>query len=386
MKRKNGEGTWGTKTIKGHTYTFYRDSKGKYYYGKSDKEIMKKVELQRRTDSVAKSINDVHAKLSTTFYNYVVAYIENIKMTLQPYTYYNYTHMVDNLLKNTKLAKRQLHQLTPDMFTAYYSELAVKYSYGTILSIHKILKGPLKAAEYDGLVRPHTSSKIRIPKERYCKPVEDLYVPTVNDMIRIEEECFKKNTKGNYKLRNNGLAFVVIMHTGLRIGELIALRWNDIDMKKRKIDVNKSASFRVIDGKQVYEDKDPKSQAGFRVIPFDDTVYNIFVFLKENYPASLNEKTGFVFTNKNLRHLDKSTMEQTLKKHIAEPFNMGRLTPHTLRHAYSSYLASQKVNPKVVAKLMGHEKPDITYDVYVESYEEDMIEAANLFNLKNKEE
>ena len=126
MKRKNGEGTWGVKTIKGHKYVYFRDSNGKYFYGKTEKEVKAKADRQQRADNMAKSVSDVQAKPSTTFYAYISSYIETIKLTLQPYTYYNYnyTHMVDNLVQPYKIARKQLAQITPDMITAYYAELA----------------------------------------------------------------------------------------------------------------------------------------------------------------------------------------------------------------------------------------------------------------------
>ena len=386
-KRKNGEGTWGVKTIKGYEYIFYKNSSGKYFYGKNEKEVKEKIAREQRIQNTASSVFDVNAKPSTTFYNYAISYVESIKMSLQPYTYYNYTHIINNYLKNSKLGHKQLHQLTPDMFTNYYSELARTYAYGTVRSVHRILKGPLSSAEHEGLVRQFTTSKIRLPKERYCAPGRTAYVPDVNDMKRIEELCFAKNKKNDkYHMGNNGLFFITIMHTGLRISELIALHWNDVDMERRFIDVNKSASFRVIDKKQVYEEKEPKSQAGYRRIPFDDTVYNIFRYLQDNYPPEDNKKTGFVFLNTNGTHMCKSTLEQSLKICVTKKLGMDGLTPHNLRHAYSSYLASKKVNPKVIAKLMGHSKVNLTYDVYVEGYEDEMIAAANLFNKEEGEQ
>lgn len=385
MKRKNGEGTWGEKSVNGHKYVFYRDSNGKYYYGKTQKEVQAKIDVVKRSQVFAKSVNDVAAKPSTTFYNYCKSYVESMEFSLQPYTYYNYTHMIDNFLSRSNIGRKQLHQLTPDMFNRWYGELAETYAYGTILSIHKIIRGPLGAAEDDGLVKINTAKKIKLPKARYCKPVADLYIPNLQEMEQIKELCLAKTKKGNnYKLGNNGLAYVFIMRTGLRIGELIALRWSDVDMKKRILDINKSASFRVINGKQVYEDKAPKSKAGYRKIPFGNDVYFILSYLKEHYPSELDSNKGHVFTNKRHTHMAKSTLEECLRVNIADKLGMERLTPHTLRHAYSSFLASKRVNPKVIAKLMGHEKIQTTFDIYVEGYEDDMREAANLFNEKTE--
>ena len=180
-------------------------------------------------------------------------------------------------------------------------------------------------------------------------------------------------------MKNNGLFFVVILHTGLRIGELIALHWTDVDMNKRTIDVNKSASFKELDGIKIYDEKDPKSESSKRIIPFDDTVYGIFTYLRDNYPKNVDIKTGHVFLNRNGTHMTKSTLEQSFNVNIRDKMGIAKMTPHSLRHAYGSYLAAMRVNPKVIMKLMGHSRLNITYEVYVEGYEDELVEAANMF-------
>lgn len=391
MKRKNGEGTWGVKTIKGYEYQYFRDSSGKYYYGKTLNEVKKKIDQQKRIANTAKSVCDVAAKPSTILYDYIMAYFENIKNSIEPYTYYNYTHMVNNFLKKSKLGHKQLHQITPDMITNYYSELTDRYSYSTIVSLNKIIKPPIVAAEEEGLIKVYTAKKVRLPKQRYCRDTKVEHVPTPDEMKKIEEICFQIVPRSKkYKMKNNGLAFVFIMHTGVRIGELIALHWNDVDMEKRVIHINKSASFRVVNGKQVLDEKDPKSKSGFRTIPFDDTVYMILCYLKDNYPNHLNPNKDWVFTNRNGTYMSKATLEESMNINISSKIlidtSVERMGPHSLRKAYSSFLAKNKVNPKVISKLMGHSKTNITFDVYVDGYEEEMVEASGLFDNYKKSE
>lgn len=391
MKRKNGEGSWGKKIVKGHEYQYFRDSSGKYYYGKTINEVQKKVSQQKRIMSTAKSVNDIEAKPSTIVYDYVKSYIENIKSSVEPYTYYNYTHMVDNFLKKSKFGRKQLYQVTPDMITNYYAELADSYSYKTIASLHKIIKAPLVSAEEEGLLKVYTVKKVRLPKKRYCKETKVEHVPTPQEMLEIEKICFHIVPRsGEYKMKNNGLALVFIMHTGLRIGELIALHWNDVNLEKRFFEVNKSASFRIVDGRQMLDEKSPKTESGYRKLPLDQTAYEILTYLKEHYPSHLNSRTGWVFTNRNGTHMSKSTLEQSMNTNVSSKIlldpTIERMGPHSLRKAYSSFLAKNRVNPKVIAKLMGHSKPDLTFDVYVDGWEEEMIEASMLYDNFKKTE
>lgn len=376
MKRKNGEGTWGKKTVKGHLYFYHKTKDGKYIYGKTQREVENKLNEKKEREKIAKSSSDMDVKLNVTVGKYVKNYIENAKSTLQPYTYYNYTHMVDNLFMNTKLAHHQLASLTPDMVTTYLADLGKKYSYGTIVSICKILKVALHDAEDNGYVRPNTVRKIKTPKERYCKSGRDIYVPTPEEMKKITEYCMKKNKNGEYTMGNNGLAYVFIMNTGLRIGELIALHWTEVDFGKKTIRVIRSASFREDENGYIYEEKEPKTPTSYRTIPLNDTAYDILVYLRQYYPDVPNE--DHVFLNSRNSHMSKSTLEDVLRKRAKRDLNMPGLTPHGLRHAFSSYLASKHVNPKVIAKLMGHSKIDITFNVYVDGYESEMIDATKM--------
>lgn len=377
MKRKNGEGTWGKKTVKGHLYFYYRDTDGNYTYGKTEKEVREKLKAAAEQAKYAKSASDLQARPDITVGEYVKRYIEAAKSTLQPYTYYNYTHMVDTLLmKNTKLARHQMKSLTPDMVTIYLAELGKKYSYGTVVSICKILKVALHDAEDNGYLRPNTVRKIKVPKERYCQEGRDQYIPNPEEMKIIEDYCLKKNKKGKYVMLQNGLAYVVIMNTGMRVGELIALHWPEVNFEKRTISIVRSGSYRSENGSLIYEEKEPKTPTSYRTIPMNDTVYGIIEYLRDNYPDVQNE--DHVFLNKNNVHLSKTTLEHIIRRRVSKDLNMPGLTPHALRHAFSSYLASRRVNPKVIAKLMGHSKVDITFNVYVDGYEEELIDATKM--------
>ena len=380
MKRKNGEGTWGKKPIGNILYYFYRDSSGHYTYGRTQGQLENKLKEEKQRNELAKSAQDIHTDPKITLGKYVKSFIDNNKTTLQPYTYYNYIHMVDNYLmkKNHLLAHRQLVSITPDIMTNYFAELGKNYSYGTVLSMYKILSPALRAAEDDGLILNNTVRKMKMPKRRFCKDGRDICTPTPEEMKEIEEICLEKNQRGEYKMKNNGLLFVTILHTGMRLGEIIALRWKDVSFENKTIDINKSASFRVENGGTIYDEKEPKSKSGYRVLPIDDTILQILTYLRTNYPKNIDE--DHVFLNRDNIHMSKSTLEQSFKVRVANRLNMPNLTPHSLRHAYGSFLASKRVNPKVIAKLMGHSKVEITFDVYVDGYQSEMVEAANLFD------
>ncbi|MGN0376076.1 MAG: hypothetical protein ACI4ED_00415, partial [Suilimivivens sp.] len=80
-KRKNGEGTWGKKTIKGFVYTFYRDSDGRYYYGKTEKEVREKI----KKESVNKTVKKGTAV--QTLGEYMSDWLESQRNSVEATTY-----------------------------------------------------------------------------------------------------------------------------------------------------------------------------------------------------------------------------------------------------------------------------------------------------------
>lgn len=105
-KRKNGEGTWGEKTVNGKTYRFYRDADGKYFYGKTDKEIKEKIK------NASKNKNLKDEKKDKVFGDYILAWLESIKSGIElsdvAFTYNVYISIFE---KDKKTAVEKLNHI-----------------------------------------------------------------------------------------------------------------------------------------------------------------------------------------------------------------------------------------------------------------------------------
>ena len=96
MKRKNGEGSWGTKTIKGTVYQYYRNQDNKYTYGRTIKEVKEKLKNNKNT-STASKIN--------TLKTYGLYWLRTVKaLELEARTYDEYENIIENGLETTTLA------------------------------------------------------------------------------------------------------------------------------------------------------------------------------------------------------------------------------------------------------------------------------------------
>lgn len=163
----------------------------------------------------------------------------------------------------------------------------------------------------------------------------------------------------------------ILFKTGLRISEFCGLTLADIDMKERTINVNHQLQR---SSRMEYLIEDTKTNAGARVLPMTDEVYECFEAIIQNRPRPKKEpmiagKTGFLYLDKNGMPMVALHWEKYFQ-HIVEKYNkiyrvqMPKVTPHVCRHTYCSNCARAGMNPKTLQYLMGHSDIGVTLNVY----------------------
>lgn len=185
--------------------------------------------------------------------------------------------------------------------------------------------------------------------------------------------------------------FVFLLGTGCRIGEAIGIRWDDIDLENRIIDINHSLTYyqRADDSyKCEFRVSLPKTEAGNRRIPMMQQVYDV---LQEEYERQKQEgfcvenvdgMTNFVFTNrfgmphnpaavnraiKRIVDTHNSEEEVAAKKEKREPVMIPRFSCHIFRHTFASRFCENETNIKVIQEVMGHADVSTTMNIYAEA-------------------
>lgn len=187
-------------------------------------------------------------------------------------------------------------------------------------------------------------------------PARDISVPKhlKKDKVSPPSSEDIKAIKTNINARF-GLYPFMAMYTGLRKGELLALEWKDIDIKARKITVNKSLYYEY--NKPCI--KEPKTARGFRTVPILDTLL----------PHLKKKKKGLVFCNDHGTYITAKEYETLWRNYCKE--SGITCTAHQLRHCYATMLFENNVNEKTAQALLGHAQLSTTMDVYTairESY------------------
>lgn len=380
-KRKNGEGTWGNKTIKGIKYVFYRDSNGKYFYGKTEKEVKQK--YKKYKDKSQEDIIDN----SILFGDYMSIYIKNKIMHLESTTIDCYEDVINSMLKKYSISDCTLNSLTEDNMRKYIEELSFKYSRASITKVFRIIKPALDCAVENKYIKSNPLKHIKIPNENHVA-VKKKIIPfiTQDDLDKLYIESKRINVKGyNYgkigepTYGNNAQAIVLIANTGLRISELLGLKWEMVDLDNKKIYI-KNALVRVKNRddkentKYIQKQKQPKSNAGIREIPLSNVALEMIDFFDKQFPN--HKPNDFVVLNKNGVSPNTRNIRRTLDLMLVRAgCSISHCGLHGLRHGFGAILLSNGVDIKIVSKLLGHEKISTTYDIYIDFTKEQVENA-----------
>lgn len=220
----------------------------------------------------------------------------------------------------------------------------------------------------------------------YPNPCDDVTIPEKaieekRDALNHHEIIAVINTEHRAKL-----AAHIMMFAGLRRGELTALTWDDIDLEKRIICVNKSYNFKS------NEVKETKSDAGVRKIPINDSLFKLLQEekMKTKRKLVIEKVTKGIMTESAWKRMFESYEKAIRKQHEqTETFEM--FTPHMLRHTYCSMLSWAGVDIKSAQVLMGHSDFSTTANIYTHANEEIKTNAAimqedfikNILNQRN---
>ena len=413
-KRKNGEGTWGEKTINGVKYKYFRIKypnvdKAKDFYGKTEKEIIaKRKAFEKELRDCGKFDKDYGKKI---FGNYIEDYLKTELKNLTPNGYDSYEKIIRTQIKNLKeydLYNKQLDQINESILQSYVDALVEHgYALKTIKKVCGLISQCLNYAETNGHISRNNMKKVKMPTEEnvskkkkehlfFSKEQMELFCKCATH-IESEDDRYNHGIKiGEYTYGHNGLALAFIGQTGLRAGETIGLDWSCVDFNKNVIKVFNSESVVIArdkDGNAIkYTDKsgktytkktrhrkDTKTEHGMRFVPMTNMSKDILKYF-EKYKTSSDSRV-FVNTKQNPLQID--NLRRTLHA-ICKRCDLPVISPHELRHSYGSIILHQEhIDIQVVSKLLGHKDISTTYNIYTHVLSEIMAESVKVFDQKS---
>lgn len=395
-KRSNGEGyiekrsngTWrGLLTI---GYNDDGSPRRKSFSGKTQKEVSTKMKEFSVDNNRGLLPSDDKLTLSQWFHTWLFTYRKN---DLKAASFEKYEGIYRNYINNNTIGNIKLKDLRTTPLQNYYNSLIAEYNKtpSTIKSINKCLKSCLNKAVKEGYILKNYTLFVNLPK------IQKVDNDPINIFTPMEQQIFMNEAIKNKK----GILYIFALGTGLRLGELLALRWSDISFKSKTVSVNKSIkeTYTIDENEERHFtviEQEPKTKNSYRDVPIND---NLLELLKEHKKKQIleieNNKDVYidnllVFATPTGNYLGFSNVRKIFKKIIknynnslAEEENsilLPDIRLHDMRHTFATRLFENGVAPKTVQSLLGHADITTTMNIYTHVMKDKKDEAVDTIN------
>lgn len=282
-----------------------------------------------------------------------------MKHTIKIRTYNRYKSICElHLIKD--LGEYELDELKPNVLQDFLlKKIDDHYSTNTIKGIVSVLKQALRLAITLEFVDKEYCSNLKMPSSEE----KEISVFTKKEQQVIESFCL------NHKKRNY-IGIVICLYTGIRLGELLALTWDDIDFNSNLLTINKTSYSAKVDGKtQIIVDK-PKTKKSNRVIPLPNQLVKLLKIIKKE------SNSKYVITTRNSGIVGNRSYQRTFK-FILKKVNVPYRNFHSLRHTFATNAIELGMDVKTLAEILGHTNAMITLNRYSHSLLNYKIEMMN---------
>lgn len=340
-------------------------------------------ELRAKEEEIRRDVSDgIRVDSQNIMVNDLFELWKHLKRGLKDNSYQNYCYMYTQFVAED-IGKFLIRNLKRSDIKRFYNKLVDErgLKIATIDNIHTVLHQVLELAVEDNYVRNNVSDNLlKELKQTHHFEDEHKRALTVAEQELFLEFLASEKTQYHHWYP----IFAVMVGTGMRVGEICGLRWEDVDVENGIIDVNHTLVYynHAVNG-CYFNIHTPKTKAGKRQIPMLDEVkeafrmekaYQEFNNIKCN--VSVDGFTNFIFVNRfgNLQH--QGTLNKALRRIIRDcnemQFTKGKKNPvllpnfscHSLRHTFTTRLVEAGVNIKVIQELCGHTRSDVTLDIY----------------------
>lgn len=378
-KRSNGEGGMYKRADGIWCGQYYEVVDGvkrrKSVYGKTQKIVKSK--LEERFKQMDYQEDEVEVVLLE---DWVCEWLNDYKKNmLKQTTFENYFIYYETHIKNSKIGKMRLDHLTTNDLQSYYNDKLQngrsdgkgKLSPRTVRYLHIIISGAIEQAVKNGIIDRNVSKYAVLPTKR-SKEIKPLTIEEVNVFLETakEDRLFA--------------LYLLEITTGMRKGEILGLKWNNIDVVNKRVTIQQSLcnikDYSSDDRKYKLVLMEPKTEKSKRTLPLNDVVIVALVKHRERqniekqlYREIYND-SNVVFTREDGQFIH--PRELLRRYHILlKKAGIEKKRFHDLRHTFASILLNEKESPKVIQELLGHANISTTMDIYSHVLEETKVKS-----------
>ena len=229
----------------------------------------------------------------------------------------------------------------------------------TILEHHRLLRAMLHKAVYWQVIVSNPAERVQPPKAK--KPKRKYYD---DDQCKILLENLEQLDEEQIKYKT---AIILTVFTGVRLGELMGLEWNDIDFRNGIVSINRSSQYLADTG--VFT-KVPKTESSIREVAIPDFVislleeYKLWYDEQKSLYGELWINSNRLFVQADGKPMHPSTISKWFVKYIGQ-IGLPVINFHGLRHTNATLLIAQNIDVAVVAARLGHAQITTTFNFYV---------------------
>ncbi len=341
--RKRADGTLEKRfTIDGRRYSIY---------GKNAKEISQKEQEIRKKIEDGTYTDNKNLTLDQYFPDWIAGKRNSVKgNTLKTYRTYYGRHI------SPRIGSRKIQKIERREILNLQRELAQSLSPVTCNGVLKAIKIVLNDAVQDGIISKSPADGIKALKE--TQKATETYHRALTEQ---EQKDFMQEMALDYYYEFVAL----LLCTGMRIGEAAALTWSDIDYKQNVIHVTKTVTFNEDNTMSIGS---PKSEAGKREIPLNDTIKTVVSRQRKKLGNILPMNDNRVFVSVYGGIIHNHAVNRAISNALARLEEKGRpirhFTAHALRDTFATRYIEQGGSPQTLKTILGHSSLAMTMDLY----------------------
>lgn len=272
-----------------------------------------------------------------------------------------YQCRINKYIKPSLLGKTRISEIDEDLINQFLDNLREKHKFKeqTVRHYYALLNMLLNKALKSKIIMVNPMIYVDVPKPERMIPE----IWTIGESKEVIEVI------GNGDIV--GLMVLFGLCTGMRRGEILGLKYSDIDMKEYMVSIKHSyGKKKDVDGNVVLGEKSTKTERSQRVVSIPLPLAEKIEKMKEQqerdktvYGDGYKNNGGFIFVNRNGERIKPVNASKMFESFI-QKYNLPKIRLHDTRHSHASQLLMANVNPKVVQERLGHTSIKTTMDLY----------------------
>ena len=292
-------------------------------------------------------------------------YLNELKYSIKQRTYLFYCQIAEIYL--SRHFDIEIKDISSEVLNEIISTKLINYSGSTLKLIIGLVKRVLIFAYEKGYIQNLIiiKNKIRNKNSKSIKALDKQEQQKLEDYILMNKDFYH-------------YGILVSLYTGLRIGELLSLKWEKVNTKDKLIYIETTTCKISQNHKTIDLVDSPKTNSSIRQIPITPFLNKILSELK-NYQQN---KSEYVISKSLGKKIDVRTYQSSFER-LLKKLNIKHYGFHSLRHAFATRLLENNIDIKTISELLGHSSPSITLNRYVHTNLQNKIKALQILTKRS---